>query len=95
MKKFPYHINDPEFANALVDSFLEIGSNISQDFGHQQNAFLNLNQDLPKEGIPVKLPGYGSIYSSPKDFPEARPGYTFLHLQLYLIVSWSQLNIFW
>lgn len=73
VKKFPYHINDPEFANALVDSFLEIGSNISEDFGHQQNAFLNLNQDLPKEGIPVKLPGYGSIDSSFMDYPEARP----------------------
>lgn len=24
MKEYPYHINDPEFANALVDAFLEI-----------------------------------------------------------------------
>ncbi|KAF2312329.1 hypothetical protein GH714_034271 [Hevea brasiliensis] len=32
MKVYPYHINDPEFADALVESFLEICSGNPKDF---------------------------------------------------------------
>ncbi|KAI3917224.1 hypothetical protein MKW92_001210 [Papaver armeniacum] len=34
MRRLPYHINDPEFANELVDSFLKITSE-SEIFNHQ------------------------------------------------------------
>lgn len=35
VKVYPCHINDPEFANALVDAFLEISpSHLKDSVGH-------------------------------------------------------------
>ncbi|PIA55818.1 hypothetical protein AQUCO_00700265v1 [Aquilegia coerulea] len=72
LKRFPYHINDPEFANALVESFLEIANNISKDFGSQQDNLAHRNQDLLEDSS-KDLTECRTIYSTPVDFPEARP----------------------
>ncbi|KAF9620083.1 hypothetical protein IFM89_010733 [Coptis chinensis] len=74
IKAFPYHINDPEFANALVDSFLEISPDISKDFDPRTEEHPRSDQDLCGECISRKdFSGGGTISSTPVDFPEARP----------------------
>ncbi|OVA18772.1 Uncharacterized protein family UPF0261 [Macleaya cordata] len=73
VKRYPYHINDPEFANALVDSFLEISIETFKDCP-QQSAFLEASQDLQDKSISKEIiSGRGTIFSIPVDFAEARP----------------------
>lgn len=75
---YPYHINDPEFANALVDSFLDISMKNSKDASPQHS---EPNQDLHVDFSKNKSSGYEIISYSPSDFPDARPGcilYAFL-----------------
>ncbi|KAL4327916.1 hypothetical protein HN51_035185 [Arachis hypogaea] len=38
VKVYPYHINDLEFANALVDAFLDINESSTKDYTHKQVA---------------------------------------------------------
>ncbi|KAK9284124.1 hypothetical protein L1049_023291 [Liquidambar formosana] len=70
VKVYPYHINDPEFANALVDSFLEISMKNSKDASPQHS---EPNQDLHVDFSKNKSSGYEIISYSPSDFPDARP----------------------
>ncbi|XP_059623597.1 toMV susceptible protein tm-1(GCR26) isoform X2 [Cornus florida] len=72
VKVYPYHINDPEFANKLVDSFLEICKNSKGAIGQQD--FCESNQDLQKDSVSkINSSGYGTISYSPNDFPDAKP----------------------
>ncbi|KAF6166697.1 hypothetical protein GIB67_005559 [Kingdonia uniflora] len=73
VKQFPYHINDREFANALVDSFLEISIEILKDVGPRHDVLLHPHQDLHEELSKDTLLEIGNIYSTPTEFPEARP----------------------
>ncbi|KAF9615230.1 hypothetical protein IFM89_022492 [Coptis chinensis] len=64
----------PEFANALVDSFLKISPNISKDFDPLTEEHPRSDQDLCGECISRKdFSGGGTISSTPVNFPEARP----------------------
>uniref|UniRef100_A0A5B6YLX7 TIM-barrel signal transduction protein n=1 Tax=Davidia involucrata TaxID=16924 RepID=A0A5B6YLX7_DAVIN len=72
VKVYPYHINDPEFANELVNSFLEICKN-SKGASDQQD-FCKPNQDLQEDSVSkMYSSGYGTISNSPSDFPDAKP----------------------
>nr|DAD40786.1 TPA_asm: hypothetical protein HUJ06_015109 [Nelumbo nucifera] len=74
VKTYPYHINDPEFANLLVDSFLEISAKNSKDDCPQQNASVQPHQDLHEDYISKgDLSVSRAICYSPADFPDARP----------------------
>ncbi|KAF8406464.1 hypothetical protein HHK36_008551 [Tetracentron sinense] len=74
VKTYPYHVNDPEFANALVDQFLAISLKDSKDASAQQNAFPEPNQDLHEDYISKRnIPDCGTICYNPSDFPDARP----------------------
>ncbi|XP_043709710.1 toMV susceptible protein tm-1(GCR26) [Telopea speciosissima] len=74
VKRYPYHINDPEFANALVDLFLAISVKNSKDAGLQQDTVLEDCRHLHEEHISKgNLSGCGIICYSPTDFPDARP----------------------
>ncbi|XP_019182764.1 PREDICTED: uncharacterized protein LOC109177765 isoform X3 [Ipomoea nil] len=67
VKSFPYHINDLEFANALVDSFLDICSKPKAVDTHQAS-----NESI-EEDNQTKLPSGESLHSCPSDFPDAKP----------------------
>lgn len=77
VKIFPYHINDPKFADALVDSFLEMNIKFSgtSSATSQQNAFLEWRTILNKGGF--KSEGSDSddraIWRTPVELPDANP----------------------
>ncbi|KAL6346312.1 hypothetical protein AAG906_033108 [Vitis piasezkii] len=72
---YPYHINDPEFANTLVDSFLEIRKRHSEDADPHKIAAFVPNQYLHEDSISKpNLLGNETMCYSPSDFPDARPG---------------------
>ena len=75
MKLYPCHINDSEFANALVDSFLEISAKNSKDSSFVQIASPEANQEFQENTVSkMNLSSFGAILYSPSDFPDARPG---------------------
>lgn len=68
---YPYHINDVEFANAIVDSFLEINNKNGKEFSPQTS----VAEDSNVGAVPTM--GYSSLKAtiySPSDFPDAHPG---------------------
>ncbi|CAM8900488.1 unnamed protein product [Rhodiola kirilowii] len=71
VKVYPYHINDIEFANALVESFLEISSKRSEDVSHDVSV---PNEDLVKN-FPdeEKSSDKNTVCYSLNSFPEAKP----------------------
>ncbi|KNA10077.1 hypothetical protein SOVF_147710 isoform B [Spinacia oleracea] len=72
VKKYPYHINDPEFANALVDAFLEISSKSAPDSSREKLSADEHNQDVCED---VKTEANSSslpcIHYSLSEFPDA------------------------
>ena len=62
MRKYPYHINDPEFARAVVESFLEIAGRPQQKG--------NTQKSTDKGEISTG----STILKSPVDFPNAKKG---------------------
>ncbi|XP_058092007.1 toMV susceptible protein tm-1(GCR26) [Magnolia sinica] len=75
VKTLPYHINDPKFADALVDAFLEMNVKITENATPHDNAFVEPNQDLQKEDVTLhgNATDYRTIWHNPTDFPNARP----------------------
>lgn len=74
VKLFPCHINDPEFANALVDSFLEINMKSSNVNSSQQTLSCECKQELPHESrSKANSSDVSTICYTPHDFPNARP----------------------
>ena len=72
---YPCHINDSEFANALVDSFLEISAKNSKDSSFLQIASPEANQEFQENTVSkMNSSSFGAILYSPSDFPDARPG---------------------
>lgn len=72
IKVSPYHINDPEFVDEVVGSFLEICKNLK--YNSDQQDFVDPNHNL-QEGSASKIntSGYGTISYSLSDFPDAKP----------------------
>lgn len=71
---YPCHVNDSEFANALVDAFLEICRDKTNDTSSLQVAISDPNQDhlsIMSSSLLGAIP-YGANY-----FPDARPGSIF------------------
>ncbi|KAL4644360.1 hypothetical protein ACB092_02G159400 [Castanea dentata] len=74
VKLYPCHINDSEFANALVDSFLEISAKNSKDSSFLQIASPEANQEFQENTVSkMNSSSFGAILYSPSDFPDARP----------------------
>lgn len=73
---YPCHINDPEFADALVDTFLEISMNNPMDSTHSSPPQIAICEHSKDHDISsMNLSSYGTIYHSPNNYPDARPGY--------------------
>ncbi|KAF4383298.1 hypothetical protein F8388_009329 [Cannabis sativa] len=74
VKVYPHHINDLEFANALVDAFLEISVKGSTDSSFLQESTPESKQDIDKNHVSnVNLTSFHTIARIPSDFPDARP----------------------
>ncbi|BAT75451.1 uncharacterized protein HKW66_Vig0035690 [Vigna angularis] len=71
VKVYPHHINDLEFANALVDAFLEINEKTSTDSTQQQVVNPESVEQF-NEGYVSNASSFGTIVYPPSEFPEAR-----------------------
>ncbi|PUZ60930.1 hypothetical protein GQ55_4G218200 [Panicum hallii var. hallii] len=67
VKLLPYHINDPEFANALVDAFLGMDVKASSKAQPQQDG------KKKKSSSGQKSSDKSIIWRPPVDFPDANP----------------------
>ncbi|KAK8938895.1 hypothetical protein KSP39_PZI010822 [Platanthera zijinensis] len=78
VKKFPYHINDPQFADALVDSFLEMDVKFSHaTVVPQQPEVLKLKHGIANKDASSQVevvPDSMAVLRSPVEFPDAKPG---------------------
>ncbi|KAL6220602.1 hypothetical protein ACLB2K_008358 [Fragaria x ananassa] len=73
VKVYPHHINDPEFANALVDSFLEI-SKKSHLQSTLQVASPEPSQQVHESSVAqINFSSYETNPRSLSDFPGAKP----------------------
>ncbi|ONK78702.1 uncharacterized protein A4U43_C02F21540 [Asparagus officinalis] len=90
VKIIPYHINDPNFADALVDSFLEM--NISRTVNPREiPAFEQKYCSNMVESTEGKDPDDRVIWRTPVDFPDARPE-TLQRTQIILQQLKQQIN---
>jgi hypothetical protein len=69
VKLLPYHINDPEFADALVDAFLSMDVKASSSAQPKQG--LNIKRSCSSG---QKISDSSVIWRPPVDFPDAKPG---------------------
>lgn len=75
VKILPYHINDPEFANVLVDAFLSMDIKASSAITQKNNMVLPKQDTNEKESSSGQKTSDSSIiWRPPMDFPDARPG---------------------
>ncbi|KAL6993524.1 ToMV susceptible protein tm-1(GCR26) [Sarracenia purpurea var. burkii] len=72
VKVFPYHINNPEFAKEVVDSFLEICKKFEGTSDPQ--AFVEPSPDFQEASFSkMNTSSHGTIFYSLSDFPNAKP----------------------
>ncbi|XP_042457810.1 toMV susceptible protein tm-1(GCR26)-like [Zingiber officinale] len=72
VKVYPYHINDSEFADALVDSFLEI---FPRSRTPRQSAKKLDSHSLKMDTMNLmNYTGAQTIWRAPMEFPDAKPG---------------------
>ena len=91
MEIYPYHINDPEFAEVLVDSFLQISGKNVADPSTQKLSSDEHNKELHEDAkSEAKTSSYScaSIHYSLSELPDANKGslftvYLFWHYNLY------------
>ncbi|GAB4847464.1 ToMV susceptible protein tm-1(GCR26) [Ancistrocladus abbreviatus] len=71
---YPYHINDPDFAKALVDSFLEISMKNVKDPNTEKPSSDVSNLPVHDDAEPLSyVPGNQTIQYSLTEFPDAKP----------------------
>ncbi|KAL5173242.1 hypothetical protein HKD37_16G045834 [Glycine soja] len=73
VKPYPHHINDLEFANALVDAFLDINEKTSKDSTQQQVANPESVEQFHEDNV-SNASSIATIVYTPSEFPEARRG---------------------
>ncbi|KAL5063748.1 hypothetical protein RYX36_025485 [Vicia faba] len=70
VKVYPHHINDLEFANVLVDAFLEV--NEKKGSTHPQVAIPESVEHFHEDSVSNKS-SFGTIVYAPNEFPDAKP----------------------
>lgn len=70
VKVYPHNINDSEFADALVDSFLEISGKNLMAFSSADHVSCERHEDSVSN---IYSSSHGTICYSPSNFPDARP----------------------
>lgn len=81
VKVYPYHINDLEFANALVDALLEINEETTKDSHHPRVASSESVEHYHEDYV-SNASSFGTIVYAPSEFPDAKPG---SHLDLHYV----------
>lgn len=71
VKVYPYHINDLEFANAMVDAFLEINEKTRTDSTRRPVASPKSVEHFHEDHI-SNASSLGTIVYTPSEFPDAR-----------------------
>lgn len=71
VKVYPHHINDLEFANALVDAFLEINEKTRTDATSRHVASPESVEHFHEDYV-LNASSLGTIVYTPKEFPDAR-----------------------
>lgn len=71
IKVYPHNINDTEFADALVDTFLEISGKNLMDFSSAHHVSCERHEDSVSN---IYTSSHGTICYSPSNFPDASPG---------------------
>lgn len=92
----PYHINDLKFANAIVDSFLEISTEFKGNGSHATHESTRGTQSKTS-AIEINCQNTMPISYSLSNFPDAKPGFfspSFLLLKFVYKKSFSFLLIF-
>jgi sulfur carrier protein ThiS len=75
VKLLPYHINDPEFADALVDAFLSMDIKASGDITRKNNMVVPKQDANKKESCAgERILDSSIIWRPPVDYPDAKPG---------------------
>ncbi|MED6186940.1 ToMV susceptible protein tm-1(GCR26) [Stylosanthes scabra] len=72
VKVYPHHINDLEFANALVDAFLDINADSTKDSTHKQVVSPESIDHFRKDDA-SDASRFMSIGYVPSEFPDAKP----------------------
>ncbi|KAL6629980.1 hypothetical protein ACP70R_029745 [Stipagrostis hirtigluma subsp. patula] len=72
VKLLPYHINDPEFANALVDAFLSMDVKASSSVT-QKNTTVRQDENSKGSCSGQRTSDISIVWRPPVDFPDARP----------------------
>lgn len=74
VKLLPYHINDPEFADALVDAFLRMDIKASGDITRKNNMVVPKQDANKKESCAgERILDSSIIWRPPVDYPDAKP----------------------
>ncbi|XP_019424012.1 PREDICTED: uncharacterized protein LOC109333149 [Lupinus angustifolius] len=71
VKVYPHHINDIEFANVLVDAFLEINEKTTKDSPHPQVASSESVEHYHEDCV-SNASSIATIAYTPSEFPDAR-----------------------
>nr|XP_027185940.1 uncharacterized protein LOC105852771 isoform X2 [Cicer arietinum] len=77
VKVYPHHINDLEFANALVDAFLVVNEQTGKDSTHPPVAIPESVEHFHEDSV-SNTSSFGSIVYTPREFPDAKPGSHFI-----------------
>lgn len=87
MNVYPYHVNDPEFADALVDAFLEISEKNVTDSSSLNGVCCEPREGHHEDSVSdVSTSIHGTIWYSPRNFPDATPGCSVLSSSLQQII---------
>ncbi|CAN6452946.1 unnamed protein product [Victoria cruziana] len=70
VKVLPYHINDPEFADALVNCFLEINPEVKRNASSCSAQF---SDEILDEDVDAYESKHLTVTYSPVEFPDAKP----------------------
>ena len=74
VKVYPYHINDLEFATAIVDSFLDINKNNEEEIYPETSGAVSNEDARVRPVLRVDNSNFMATSYTPSDFPDAQPG---------------------
>nr|XP_027187193.1 uncharacterized protein LOC101490281 [Cicer arietinum] len=77
VKVYPHHINDLEFANALVDAFLVVNEQTGKDSTPPPVAIPESVEHFHEDSV-SNTSSFGTIVYTPREFPDAKPGSHFI-----------------
>ncbi|XLS79682.1 hypothetical protein HN51_063907 [Arachis hypogaea] len=93
VKVYPHHINNLEFANALVDAFLDINESSTKDSTHKQVASPESIDHFRKDDDASNASSFRNIGYAPSEFPDAKPGSHSICLMFLIFPNLKKLEV--